>query len=143
MAVTTALGGFGDGSGPGAGSEVGEEFLARLAARARKLGKGLVEKALIAYYVGRDPATPMWARTSLVGALVYLGLPLDAVPDVVPVVGLTDDAAAIGLALFSVAASIRWRHVREAREAMRAWGFKVSDIDARCDPEAPADGFDH
>jgi len=140
MATTTAMGGFGDGQGPSQAME--EDFFDRVGALARKLGKSLVEKVLVAYFVARDPATPLWAKSALVSALVYLGLPLDAVPDVIPVAGFADDAAAIAFALASVVTCIRWRHVTEARDTMRAWGFKIKTEDHGHDPDGQADGFD-
>ena len=95
---------------------------------ANRLGKTLVEKVLIAYYVAIDPSTPAWAQASLIGALAYVGFPLDAIPDVIPVVGFTDDASILALALAGVVTSIRLRHVRSARGTMRHWGFKVQDV---------------
>jgi hypothetical protein len=95
---------------------------------ANRLGKTLVEKVLVAYYVAIDPSTPAWAQASLIGALAYVGFPLDAIPDVIPVVGFTDDASILALALAGVVTSIRLRHVRSARGTMRHWGFKVQDV---------------
>lgn len=96
-----------------------------IAEKAKGLGRGLLEKALVAYYVAMDEKTPLWARTSLLGALVYLGFPVDAVPDITPFVGYADDAAVLGLALAGAAVSIRLRHLRQARAAMKGWGISV------------------
>ena len=41
----------------------------------------------------------MKVKAGIYGALGYLISPIDFIPDVVPVVGYTDDAAAIALAL--------------------------------------------
>ncbi len=41
------------------------------------------------------------------GALVYLVNPLDAVPDIVPAVGLLDDATVIGFVLASIKQDIQ------------------------------------
>ncbi len=40
--------------------------------------------------------TPASVRTLIIGGLLYLVLPLDIVPDVIPIVGLLDDVAVIG-----------------------------------------------
>lgn len=101
-------------------------FLGDLASR---VGRQLMEKALVAYFVAIDSQTPNWARAELVGALVYLGFPIDAIPDYIPVIGYSDDMALLAMALVAVAANIRWRHVRRARSTMRSWGFKVTDPD--------------
>jgi uncharacterized membrane protein YkvA (DUF1232 family) len=114
------------------------DFLGDLASR---VGRQLMEKALVAYYVAIDPQTPNWARAELFGALVYLGFPIDAVPDYLPVVGYSDDMALLAMALVAVAANIRWSHVRRARSAMRSWGFKVEDPDSSYGDDDPALGF--
>lgn len=49
-----------------------------------------------------DPALPRGVRWRLLALLGYLLLPLDLVPDVVPVVGYADDAIVLALVLRSV-----------------------------------------
>ena len=49
-----------------------------------------------------DPALPRGVRVRLALLLGYLLLPLDLVPDVVPVVGYADDAVVVALVLRSV-----------------------------------------
>jgi uncharacterized membrane protein YkvA (DUF1232 family) len=102
--------------------------------RFRKLGGRLLEKVLIAWYVATDPKTPAWARATLGGALVYFGIPLDAVPDAVPVAGFSDDLAVLAAALAAVATAVRVSHIRRARATMRIWGIDIDD-----DPECPDD----
>lgn len=38
---------------------------------------------------------PAWAKASILPALGYFIFPIDVIPDVIPVVGLTDDASVI------------------------------------------------
>lgn len=89
----------------------------------RRLGSEVVEKVLVGYYVMRDDATPRRARLTLAGALAYFLLPTDAVADLLPAVGFTDDAMAIAMALAAVATSIRPRHLEAARATMSGWGL--------------------
>jgi uncharacterized membrane protein YkvA (DUF1232 family) len=49
-----------------------------------------------------DPDVPRGVRVRLVLLLGYLLVPLDLVPDVIPVVGYADDAVIVALALRSV-----------------------------------------
>ena len=51
------------------------------------------EDLLTAYYCAFDRATPLSVKATLVGALAYFVMPIDAIPDVVPLLGFTDDAA--------------------------------------------------
>jgi uncharacterized membrane protein YkvA (DUF1232 family) len=74
------------------------------------------EELLTAYYCAFDRATPLQVKATLVGAIAYFVLPLDAIPDMLPVIGFTDDAAVLATAIKLVASSIRPEH----REAARA-----------------------
>ena len=62
---------------------------------ATKLGSKLVYNVLILYYVMKAPGVPLTVKAQIVGALGYVILPLDLIPDFVPVAGFTDDFAAI------------------------------------------------
>jgi uncharacterized membrane protein YkvA (DUF1232 family) len=46
----------------------------------------------------RDPASKPWEKALVVGAALYLVMPFDAISDLVPVVGLLDDAGVLTLA---------------------------------------------
>ena len=63
--------------------------------KVKKLGKKVLEPALLLFYVMKSPDVPFTIKTTIAGALGYLSLPLDLIPDVVPVAGYTDDAAAL------------------------------------------------
>jgi uncharacterized membrane protein YkvA (DUF1232 family) len=49
-----------------------------------------------------DPTLPRGVRWRLSALLVYLLLPIDLVPDFIPVVGCADDAVVVALALRAV-----------------------------------------
>lgn len=83
---------------------------------AHRAGRGLTVSALVAWYALRDPDTPAFAKGALLGALGYLADPIDAIPDITPLVGYTDDATVLAAALALVAASIKPEH-RDQAEA--------------------------
>jgi uncharacterized membrane protein YkvA (DUF1232 family) len=90
----------------------------------RKLRAGFThlpfaEDLLAAYYCAFDRSTPLAVKASLAGALAYFVLPVDAVPDMLPVLGFTDDAAVLAATIKLVASSIRPEHREAAREALR------------------------
>lgn len=62
-------------------------------------GLALIYKALQLFYVAQSPQCPMKVKAGIYGALGYFISPIDLIPDVTPVVGYSDDASAIGLAL--------------------------------------------
>ena len=51
------------------------------------------------YYVLQKRDIPLKAKATIIGALGYLILPIDLIPDFIPLLGFTDDAAAIAVAL--------------------------------------------
>jgi uncharacterized membrane protein YkvA (DUF1232 family) len=76
------------------------------------------EDALAAYYCAFDRGTPLQVKAALIGALAYFVLPMDAIPDMLPVLGFTDDAAVLATALKLVASHIRPEHRDAAREKL-------------------------
>jgi uncharacterized membrane protein YkvA (DUF1232 family) len=74
-----------------------------------------VEDLLTTYYCAFDKATPLPVKASLFGALAYFLLPTDAVPDVLPVLGFTDDAAMLATAVKLMASHIRPEHRAAAK----------------------------
>ena len=88
---------------------------------AKKAGKEVIEKALILFYALQDPTTPKWARTVIVGALGYLISPVDAIPDVIPVLGYTDDLAVLAGALMTVGMCISSEHKEKANSKIGEW----------------------
>lgn len=62
---------------------------------ARKVGREVVYHALLLYYALDSPSMTLKDRAMVLGALGYLILPADLIPDFLPVVGYTDDAAAL------------------------------------------------
>jgi uncharacterized membrane protein YkvA (DUF1232 family) len=77
------------------------------------------EDLLTAYYCAFDRKTPMSVKATLVGALAYFVLPIDAVPDFMPVLGFTDDAAFLAAAIKLVTDHIRPEH-RDAAQRILA-----------------------
>ena len=57
------------------------------------------EDLVAAYYCALDPATPHRVRAVLLAALAYFVLPFDAVPDLLAVVGFSDDIAVLAAAM--------------------------------------------
>jgi uncharacterized membrane protein YkvA (DUF1232 family) len=76
------------------------------------------EDLLAAYYCAFDKETPRHVQVALLGALAYFILPFDFVPDVMPVLGFTDDAAVLATAIRMVASHITSDHRAAARAAL-------------------------
>jgi len=77
------------------------------------------------WYCARDPATPARAKGLMLAGLAYFVVPTDALPDVLAVVGFTDDAAVIALLLSLVGKHVKPGHKAAARELLE----KIRDGD--------------
>jgi uncharacterized membrane protein YkvA (DUF1232 family) len=77
------------------------------------------EDLLAAYYCAFDRQTPRHVQASLLGALAYFILPFDFVPDMMPMLGFTDDAAVLAAAIRMVASHITAEHREAARAALQ------------------------
>ena len=97
-----------------------ESFWGKLSRKVVKACRDVAEKAVTLYYCMIDRDTPTWAKTKIAGALGYLVLPVDAIPDAVPVVGYTDDAAVLALAFATVVMHIKPEHMARARKFIQS-----------------------
>jgi uncharacterized membrane protein YkvA (DUF1232 family) len=77
------------------------------------------EDLLSAYYCAFDRQTPRHVQAALLGALAYFILPFDFIPDMLPVLGYTDDAAVLATAIRLVATHITPEHREAARAALK------------------------
>jgi uncharacterized membrane protein YkvA (DUF1232 family) len=77
-----------------------------------------LEDVLTAHYCAFDRQTPVYVRVILVGAIVYFVMPDDLIPDVLPVIGYTDDAAVIAAAMKAVSSHIKPEHREVARRML-------------------------
>ena len=77
------------------------------------------EDLLAAYYCAFDKDTPRHVQVALMGAIAYFILPFDFVPDMMPALGFTDDAAILATAIRLVASHITDDHRAAARAALR------------------------
>jgi len=76
------------------------------------------EDLLAAYYCAFDRATPRHVQLTLIGAIAYFVVPVDAIPDMLPALGFTDDAAVLATAIKLVADHIRPVHRDAARDKL-------------------------
>ena len=80
--------------------------------------KLLIEKALVLYYCAKDHHVPTHVKAVIIGALGYFIVPLDVVPDMIPVMGLIDDLAVLLVAYRYIEEYITSAHRESARVKM-------------------------
>ncbi len=71
------------------------KFWKKLSRCGNKMGAKLMYYALLLYYLAKDQDVPIKVKAEIIGALGYLILPVDVIPDFIPVMGFTDDLAAL------------------------------------------------
>ena len=96
------------------GGSLRRDFWRKLRTVAARLP--FAEELLAAYYCAFDRATPVQVKATLVAAIAYFVLPFDAIPDLLPMIGFTDDAAVLAAAIKLVASHIAPEHREAARE---------------------------
>jgi uncharacterized membrane protein YkvA (DUF1232 family) len=113
---------FGDvfGSGSGQQQEDAERtervrtgFRKKLRATARHIP--FAEDAAAAYFCAFDSATPLKVRMTLIGALAYFIMPVDAIPDFMIGLGFADDATVLMTALALLRGHVKRLHYKAAR----------------------------
>lgn len=82
---------------------------------ARKAGSKLVYAVLLLYYVLRSKTVSNADKTKIYGALGYFLLPLDLLPDFIPLAGYTDDLTAVIWAVHTV-----WKNMTPEIKAQAA-----------------------
>ena len=96
-------------------------FWHKLSRFAVTAGKDVVEKALWLYYAAQRPDTPAWAKATVFGALAYFILPSDAVPDIIPLSGYSDDIGILAVAVATIAAYIDSEVKNKAAKTLHCW----------------------
>ncbi len=100
---------------------------------AKKAGAKVIYVALILYYELADPNVSPNEKAIIIGALGYFILPIDLIPDAIPVVGFTDDLAALMAAYAYVKGHLTEEVKCRAQSKMNEW-FDIQDFDS-IDPD--------
>jgi uncharacterized membrane protein YkvA (DUF1232 family) len=72
----------------------------------RRLGRRPIELGLTLFYTLQSPRTPVWCKAVISGSLGYFISLVDALPDLTPVLGYTDDVAVMTAALAMLGAHV-------------------------------------
>jgi uncharacterized membrane protein YkvA (DUF1232 family) len=97
-------------------TRVERDFWQKLKATCRKIP--FIDDLTSVYYCAIDPSTPLQVKAILFGALGYFVVPFDVLPDFMPLLGFTDDAAMLYAAIRTVLPHIKPEHRVRAKEAL-------------------------
>ena len=93
----------------------------KLGTVARRAGSKVVYPVLLLYYVLQDKKTPMKHKAVILGALGYFILPIDLIPDFIPVAGYADDVAALTACIKTVVDNITPSIKKRAVQKLTDW----------------------
>lgn len=106
-----------------------EGLMDKLTKFGRKAGVKTVYAALLLYYVLLSKDVPVKEKGLIIGALGYLILPIDLIPDAIPVAGFTDDLTALTYAIHAVRCHISPEIEDQSKGKLREWFDSFTEAD--------------
>lgn len=107
-----------------------ESFLwEKLKNYSRMAGEKVVYGVLLLYYVMQDSKTGIKTKISIAAALGYFILPTDAILDLTPLIGFSDDLGVLMFMLSRISASITPEIRQKAKTKMTEWFGTVNTDD--------------
>ena len=97
------------------------DFVDKVARVAKRAGAKFVYASLILYYTLQSYKVSTTDKALIVGALGYMISPLDAVPDAIPIIGLTDDLTVLVFVLKKVWGNVEDEIKDKARQRLTKW----------------------
>ena len=121
-----------------------QDLLAKFTRAAKKAGIKVIYLALLLYYVLKSPGVKMSDKGKIWGALGYFILPIDLIPDFIPIAGYTDDLAALLWAFYAVAKNVTPEIEAQAKRKLHDWfgNYDETEIIIEKAPESVDDNVD-
>lgn len=104
-----------------------EVLIDKLKKNTVKAGQKLIYTILLLYYTLQKDNVPLKAKAVIIGALGYFIAPFDVLPDLLPMVGYTDDFGALMMALATVSMYIDHEVKNKARAQLMSWFGEASE----------------
>ena len=106
-----------------------EGLMDKLKKFAKKAGIKTVYAALLLYYVLLSKDVPVKEKGLIIGALGYLILPIDLIPDSIPGVGFTDDLAVLASVIHIVRVFLSPEIEAQAQGKLKDWFDSFTEDD--------------
>lgn len=101
-------------------------FKQKLQKYGKTAGVQVVYSALLLFYLMKDPLVPLKAKLTIGAALGYFIVPIDLIPDLLPLAGFSDDLGVLIFALTQISGHITPEIQEKAKVQLRRW-FKEVD----------------
>ena len=95
----------------------------------QQAGIKVVYSALLLYYAFTRKETPVWAKNIILGILGYFIAPIDALPDLTPLIGYTDDLGVLSFGLVTLACYINKEVRGKAKGKLKDWFGEYDEED--------------
>ena len=106
-------------------------LMSKIKETAKKAGLKAIYMALLLYYALESPTCTALDKAIIYGALGYFISPLDLVPDILPLVGLSDDIAVLAWAYSRIRHNVSDMTREKAKTKLKIWfgDFDEKEID--------------
>ena len=107
------------------------DLMSKIKETAKKAGLKAIYTSLLLYYALDSPTISILDKAIIYGALGYFISPLDIIPDVLPLIGLSDDIAVLAWAFNRVKHNVNDLTREKAKTKLKIWfgNFNESQID--------------
>ena len=105
-----------------------KSFKQKLHRFAKTAGIQVAYSALLLFYLMKEPTVPLKAKVTIAAALGYFIFPIDAIPDILPLIGFGDDLGVLIFALSQISGNITPEIQEKAKNQLHIW-FKQVDED--------------
>jgi len=97
---------------------------------ASKAGQQTIYTVLLLFYAYKRSDTPTWAKNIIIGTIGYFISPIDALPDLTPIIGYTDDIGVLSFGLVTIACYVNGEVKTQARGQLKKWfkDYKEEDL---------------
>jgi len=98
-----------------------DSFFDKILGTAKTAGISVIYAGLLLFYTLKKTTTPRWAKATIIGSLGYFISPLDAIPDMIPIAGYSDDLGVLALAIGAVVMFIGDEEKQKSKEKLKEW----------------------
>ncbi len=107
------------------------ELWKKIKKASKAAGTKVVYAVLLLYYAMQDESMSAKTRLSIAAALGYFILPTDAIFDLTPIIGFSDDLGVLLFVLSQISASITAEVMDKAKLKIEEWFGKINEDELR------------